>query len=294
MDLGPEEILLLVSRDPVKTAARLEEVKARKAAEARAKLAKDAARLLRSANARFRKAERSSDEDAERLRAEGEERLQDLAKIDRDAWPWSQWAWAARRDDVMVPPDGEAPVYEGLRVAVPHPITGEPEYAEFGRVHAGAIGVRSQGSQVWVQKSLDEVAAMKIAVEGMDVPVFEGLSREALEATIRRTLRYGGHWASLGWMWASDAWVREAWQLAGDVVVEMLSSSWSGSMELPVVKRGGLTKLPARHIRDERILAPTAAGWAEFVALVTDSKEPRQAMRAIGRQWWERRLPSMG
>jgi hypothetical protein len=131
---------------------------------------------------------------------------------------------------------------------------------------------------------------MKIAVEGMDVPVFERLSREALEGTIRRTLRYGGHWPSLGWIWASDAWVAEAWGLAGDVVVEMLSSSWSGSMELPVVKRGVLTKLAARHIRDGRILAPTAAGWAEFMELVAHSKEPRQSLRALAGSWWERRL----
>ena len=87
---------LLTQGDPGKTAARLEEVKARKAAEARAKLAKDAARLLRSANAGFRLAERASEEDVERLRAEGEERLEELTKIDPDAWPWAQWAWAAR------------------------------------------------------------------------------------------------------------------------------------------------------------------------------------------------------
>ena len=133
MELGPEEILLLVSRDPAKTAARLEEVKARKAAEARAKLAKDAARLLRSANARFRKAERAEPEDAERLRLEGEERLQDLAQIDPEAWPWARWAGAVRTTEVLVPPDGQAPVYEGLRVAVPNPVTGERQLAEFAQ-----------------------------------------------------------------------------------------------------------------------------------------------------------------
>jgi hypothetical protein len=83
MELGPEEILLLVSRDPSKTAARLAEVKARREAESRAKVARDGARLLRSINARLRKAERTEEPtEAARLRAEADDRLKDLARID--------------------------------------------------------------------------------------------------------------------------------------------------------------------------------------------------------------------
>jgi hypothetical protein len=117
MDLGPEDILLLISRDPEKTSRRLSEVKARREAEARKKVAEDASRLLRSANARFRKAERSSDvAEAARLRLEGEERLKDLAAVDPAAWPWARWMYAVRDRDVLVPDGGQAPVYEGLRV----------------------------------------------------------------------------------------------------------------------------------------------------------------------------------
>jgi hypothetical protein len=49
MELGPENIPLLISRDPEKTARRLAEVKARREAETKKKVAEDAARLLRGA-----------------------------------------------------------------------------------------------------------------------------------------------------------------------------------------------------------------------------------------------------
>ncbi len=82
MEMGPEEILLLISRDPAKTRERLDQVKARREAEARKKVAEDAARLLRSINARFRKAERTADaSEAARLRLEAEERRKPSAKV---------------------------------------------------------------------------------------------------------------------------------------------------------------------------------------------------------------------
>jgi len=287
MELGPEEILLLVSRDPEKTAARLAEVKARKAAEARAKLAKDAARLLRSANARFRKAERAEPENAERLRAEGEERLADLERLDPEAWPWARWVGAVRRTEVLVPPDGEAPVFEGLRVTVPSPITGEPEHGEFGRVLAGTIGFRPSGAVAWGMRTLEEVVAMRLEPEGMGVPAFDMLERETLEAGIRQRLRYGGVWDSLGWTRASDDWVAEAWALAGDVVVEMLES-WS-QQALPVVRDGELRVLQPRHRRGERVLAPTLEGFREFLGLVSGSREKRGVLRVVASRWWARR-----
>jgi len=87
MTLGPEEILLLVSRDPEKTAARLAAVRERRRGDARRKVTTDADRLLGSSNARFRRAERTTDSaEASRLRLEAEGRLEDLAAIDSDAW----------------------------------------------------------------------------------------------------------------------------------------------------------------------------------------------------------------
>ena len=90
-------------------------------------------------------------------------------------------------------------------------------------------------------------------------------------------------------MWAADAWVTEAWELAGDVVMEMLGSAWSGP-RVPAMRDGRLVLVEAKHLRGERVLAPTLAGWAEFVALAEESQVPKQELRAGGSLWWERRL----
>jgi hypothetical protein len=144
MDMGPEDILLLISRDPEKTALRLAEVKAKREVEARKKVASDAARLLRSVNARFRKAQRTADPaDSTRLRLEAEERLKDLAAVDYEAWPWAKWMHVVRERPVLVPPDGEAPVFEGLRIGAPNAWNPKStDFAEFGRVSGTTIGVR--------------------------------------------------------------------------------------------------------------------------------------------------------
>src|SRR5690606_2919745 len=95
----------------------------------RAKIAKEAARLLRQAAARFRKARESADpEKAARLREEGEQRLADLGEVDRQAWPWAPWMYAVRDQDAIIPEDGGAPVYEGLRIA--RPKAGAPDQLE--------------------------------------------------------------------------------------------------------------------------------------------------------------------
>ena len=54
MEMGPEEILLLISRDPDKTAQRLAEVRARREEEARKKVAADASRRVCLARAGYR------------------------------------------------------------------------------------------------------------------------------------------------------------------------------------------------------------------------------------------------
>ena len=54
-----------------------------------------------------------------RLRLEGEERLDDLAKVDPEAWPWARLMYAVRETNVLVTKDTGAPVYEGLRVGTP-------------------------------------------------------------------------------------------------------------------------------------------------------------------------------
>jgi superfamily II DNA or RNA helicase/predicted RNA methylase len=300
MDLGPEDILLLISRDPEKTARRLAEVKARREAEAKKKVAEDAARILRSANARFRKAERTEDvAEAARLRLEGEERLKDLANVDPAAWPWARWMYAVRERDVVVPADGEAPVYEGLRAGVPSPWNPEKvQFVEFGRVRGLSIGVREAGTATWSEQDVAKIAAMKLLPEHLDVawPADEeGDAAAAVEARIDQALRYGGNWTALSWTWASDAWMERTWARHGASVVRRLgsASSWYAEQQrVPAVVRGGLRILRgAQLVGADVVLPPTVAGWRQFLELAPASGLKFGEIEEAGVYWWDRKIP---
>ncbi|MBL8616687.1 MAG: DEAD/DEAH box helicase family protein [Deltaproteobacteria bacterium] len=300
MDMGPDEILLLISRDPEKTARRLADVRARREADARKKVAEDAARMLRAAQARFRKAERAADPaEAARLRQEGEERLKDLATVDPEAWPWARWMYAARETELLVPHDGAAPVYEGLRVGVPSPWDpSRVELAEFGRVKGAAIGVRPAGGAAWTPRELDALAQMKLQPEHLDAVFPAGEDVESLEAVERRVeegMRYGVDWPRLGWSWASDAWLERVWPKVGDVIIRGLSLAqrWSADQQhVPVVVRGALVIARGAALgRVDAWFAPTLDGWRRFLSLAPASGLKFGELEAAGLYWWDRRIP---
>jgi superfamily II DNA/RNA helicase len=134
--LSPEDILLMISRNKEKTRALLEDKKKRQAAEARARIGKEAARVLPAGRGPLpRRPPDHGPERAARLREEGEQRLADLEQVNTEAWPWARWMYAVRDADVIIPEDGGAPVYEGLRVARPR--AGAPDqldFLEFGQI----------------------------------------------------------------------------------------------------------------------------------------------------------------
>ena len=299
MELGPEEILLLISRDPEKTAQRLAEVKARREAEARAKVADDAARLLRSANARFRKAERLDDQvESARLRLEGEERLDDLAKVDPEAWPWARFMYAVRETAVLVTKDTGAPVYEGLRVGTPSQWNPEDiQYAEFGRVKGTSIGVRQVGSAHW--QSLDAAAldTMALAPEhyAVDWPETddERTARD-LEQRLDRDLRRWGNWHALNWEWTSDAWAEKWWPRIASKVVETLAGAsryYVTDQKVPVVVDGVLRIASGPELRRGDVIPPIAEGWREFLALAPASGLKWGELNEAGEYWWSRKVP---
>lgn len=267
MDMGPEDILLLISRDPEKTAQRLAEVKAKREEEARRKVAGDAARLLRSVNARFRKAERTADPAEEaRLRLEAEERLKDLAAMDPLAWPWARWMTVVREQPVLVPVDGEAPVYEGLRVGVPNAWNPElTDYAEFGRISGTSIGVREAGSAQWVAKELEQAAALKLEPGHLE-PAWPSDDDErtdkAVRARITNQLRYSGSWPSLGWSLASDAWLSRVWVRHGAEVIERLASAsqWYAQQQKVPPWRSSSTPTPPTSTPSFALSASERAG----------------------------------
>ena len=299
MELGPEEILLLISRDPEKTAQRLAEVKARREAEARAKVADDAARLLRSANARFRKAERLDDQvESARLRLEGEERLDDLAKVDPEAWPWARFMYAVRETAVLVTKDTGAPVYEGLRVGTPSRWNPDDiQYAEFGRVTGTAIGVRQAGTARWQSMDLAELDSLALAPEHYTVDWPEDdderVARD-LEQRLDRDLRRWGNWHALNWEWTSDAWAEKWWPRIASKVVETLAGAsryYVTDQKVPVVVDGVLRIASGPELRRGDVIPPIAEGWREFLGLAPASGLKWAELAAAGEYWWSRKVP---
>jgi hypothetical protein len=301
MDLGPEEILLLISRDPEKTSRRLAEVKARREEEAKKKVAEDAARMLRGANARFRKAERTEDPtEAARLRNEGEERLKDLATVDPAAWPWAKWMYAVRDRELLVPVAGEAPMSEGLRVGQPNAWNPDKiDFAEFGRVKGTSVGVREAGTATWTEQPIEKVAALGIQPEHLD-PTWpedeEARTDGAIATKIDQALRYGGNWTSLGWTWAADDWLGRAWARFGDRVVQKLAaaSSWyADQQQVPVIVRGELKVARGAVLgsAEVTVIPPTLAGWRHFLELAPASALKFGELDQAGTYWWDRRIP---
>jgi len=300
MEMGPDEILLLISRDPEKTARRLAEVKARREAEARKKVAADAARMLRGANARFRKAERTADlAESARLRQEGEERLKDLATVDPEAWPWAKWMYAVRDTNLLVPVDGAAPVYEGLRVGVLNAWNPDrTDFVEFGRVNGVSIGVREAGTATWSEQSIEKVAALGLQPEHMGA-VFpadeEGQADRATKGRIDSALRYGGDWTALGWSWASDDWLGRTWAKHGPGVVGKLAraSSWYAERQhVPMLRRGVLEIGRGGALSQaDVVLPPTEDGWRDFLSLAPDAGLKFGELDKAARYWWDRSLP---
>jgi len=299
MELGPEEILLLISREPEKTAQRLAEVKARREAEARAKVANDAARLLRSANARYRKAEVVSDPvEASRLRLEGEERLDDLAKVDPTAWPWARFMYAVRDNASLVTQDTGAPVYEGLRVGMPSQWNPEDiQYGEFGKVRGTTIGVRQAGSARWQSKELAELDAMGLHPDHYNAHWPDNDDDQVgsdLEQLIARDLRRWGNWHALNWQWAADTWIERWWPRFAPSVVESMAGAsryYVNDQKVPVVVDGKLRIAAGGELRRGDVLPPTLDGWREFLTLGPTSGLKWGELAGAGEYWWHRKVP---
>jgi len=299
MEMGPEDILLLISRDPAKTAERLAQVKARRDEEARKKVAGDAARLLRSVNARFRKAERSTDPaESARLRLDAEERLKDLAAMDPAAWPWAKWMYVVREQPMVVPSEGDAPVYEGLRVGVPNQWNPDTiDFAEFGRVKGSSIGARQAGSAQWAPQDINQISGLGLEPGHLD-PVWPGddeaRTEQAVRTRIDSQLRYSGSWPSLGWALASDVWLSRVWERHGAHIVEQMSnaSSWYAQQQkVPVLIDGGLHVTSGTHLRGAFVIPPTLAGWKQFLELAPASGLKFGELAQAGEYWWDLKIP---
>jgi hypothetical protein len=301
--LSPEDILLMISRNKEKTRALLEDKKKRQAAEARARIAKEAARVYRQAAGRFRDARQTTDaERAARLRDEGEQRLADLEQVSPEAWPWARWMYAVRETDVVIPDDGGAPVYEGLRVARAR--AGAPDqldFLEFGQIVSGdegeKIGLRAAGSPSWQIVSYNGLLA-GTPIVASELPRDGGpmwpddddeRTQAAIEKKIGEVFRYAA-FESLGWRGASDTWLEKWWPRFESRITESMIASFRGEL-VPVVGEEEISIVTGKEIRGKVIVPPTRAGWLRFLELAPKSDETYTSLRDIGLAWWGRKIP---
>ncbi len=311
-DLGPEEALLLISRDPEKTRQRLDALKAKRAEEARQKLAAGASQLVRGAERLFRKAERSEDAlEAGRLRQEAEARLKELDKVGADAWPWHPWAWKARDQTVLHAQDGLSPIfYEGLRAGYPTSLVSDQrEFVAFGRVQQGPdgprIGVRQAGTARWKGLGLEDLARLgalgeraSLLPEHLDPKDWptDDLQRadDELPRLIRQQLGWAGDWPRLGWHLAPEAWVERAWQQFGSLVLRKLASvsQWyARAHHVPALQGEQLRIVRGAELGAVQALPPGDAGWQRFLELAPASGLKFGELEAAGLWWWQRRIP---
>lgn len=301
--LGPDEVLLLISRDPDKTRKQLEAVRDRRRQEALAKLREEATRMLRSINTRFRQVSRMKDlEEAARVRGEAEARLRQLLLITPDAWPWAKWAVKVRDTAVVVTKNG-MPLSGGTRIGVPNPLNpAQVSYAEFGAVDptTGRIGYRLAGTPVWEE------------LDPLDVVMFQGVTpahmdpdwpEDEWDFTVRagqklasERLRYGADWLTLGWSRGLDEWRERAWATLGETIVTNMAKAPyynQKAQRLPALRNGKLVIDNGDAVvrTSAVVLPPTEAGWADFLARASASGLKFSELADAGFWWWGRNIP---
>lgn len=300
LDLGPEEVLLLISRDPEKTRVRLDAIKAARAAEARAKLLEEAVRIVRSANTRLRKAERTSDPtEAARLRLEAEERLKDLGAVDPEAWPWARQIPSVRERDVLVVSNTGLLLYEGLRLAIPSDWNADRvEHIELGRIVEDRIAVREAGTTAWTLKGTQEPSFARVRPEHLDgawPSNDEEVTMTAIQGRLSRE-RYLWDWRKLGWREGSEVWREAVWRRFGKDVLALMVRNADYATEpqlVPAIVQGRLTILTGRALGTPGavVLAPTNEGWRKLLEAARKADLKYTELDAMARYWWDRPFP---
>lgn len=303
MNLGPDEILLMISRDPERTRQMLDALKEKAEAERRAKIAEHARRTLYKANARFRRAEYKTGEIAAQLRAEGEELLEELSELDPQAWPFYPWAVNVREKEILVG-DAGVVLYEGLRVGVKSAYSDRKDYAEFGRVRGEKVGVRRYGAYDFVAYEAKDAAISMLKPENLHASWdFDA----DLEGALRGLEALGGwDWrlsegiasSSFSWQYASDQFMRRVWERLGAKITEALAGTagyYSRGQRVPVVKQGKLVIAKQEGIRDGRVLAFHLDGWRAFLQMaeqgLLDKSLSHTDLQDAADFWFARKVP---
>lgn len=301
MDMGPEEVLLLISRNPEQTALRLAELRSKREEEARTRMREAATKQLRGAASRFARARGHRDPvAAARLREEGEVRLRDLQKLDVETWPWGRFIERARHHDLVVLPGG-VPVWSGLRLRVPTEGGDDVRFYELGDVSGGYAWMREPGEVRWGRHDYRQLMKLRLRPEHFEPADWPGpADAESQAAALQESLRW--HWRDqngldrLGWHHADDAWLTVAWSRFGAQIVGKLSGTpqWNrGNQRVPFVANGRLQQGagPELAAGGAVVLPPTAAGFATFLELAPAAGLKWTVLNVLARGWWGRSIP---
>ncbi|MCB9639066.1 MAG: DEAD/DEAH box helicase, partial [Myxococcales bacterium] len=302
LEMGPDEILLMISRNPEKTKALIDAAKAKAAAERRAKMAKNAASLLITANARFRRAEYKEGEEAAMLRAEGEELLKHLSQVDPEAWPWYKWAVLVRERNMLVDRNGGPIAVEGMRFAVPSKYRDDLEYFELGRIVGSTIGYRALGDLTWSKIEIERFAGLEIKPEHYDAVFPEKPDQDALDKLRPRKRTFFGYGYGLtgvtGWGQASDTFLRWIWQQMGDEIAQYFAEEddWTARQQyIPVLSQSQVVIAQGKKVLDGRLFASTQEGWMSFLEhLRRGDVSPNLKLSELSKAasyWWGREIP---
>ena len=301
LEMGPEEVLLLISRTPEQTRQKLDALRAKAEAKRRRDEMERAQKLLANAAGQLTEArDAMTPERAERLRVGADAAFEALARIEADIWPWHALVDEARRRraDEILAREGCPPLFPGVWVRV------DGRWHEVGRFGwegtERALWVRRAGEASWRMHKADAVSGKTANDIAHRRPVEESDDWQRgviglVEATVYNPYR---GWKSLGWNHAAPEWLIEAWGIAGATVVEQagkVSASHYGTApemrfpyalngEVYVHRRGGPP--PAGAI----LLPPTADGWQRWLNLASDADHDFELRDDTSRWWWGRGL----
>ncbi len=300
LELGPDEVLLLISRTPDETRKRLDKLRAAAEAKRRADEAARAIKLLESGASQLVEARDAVDpERAERLLAGADAAFDAVARIDRDIWPWAGLLAAARKagaHDILAR-QGTPPLFPGSW------LRWDDDWYEVGRfgwqgTHR-MIWLRLAGDASWEGHKVANVARDKTDDDVSPTRPADVADNwtDGVERLVKSTIAnpYRG-WQAMGWSHAAPAWLETAWprvEATAKAEIASIRASYFGSNygpaetrfpfdlngEVYIHRRGG--KPPEGAV----LLPPTQAGWARWLRLAAND-EHKYALRDDTSKWW--------
>ncbi|MFM7203302.1 MAG: SNF2-related protein [Myxococcota bacterium] len=315
LELSPEDILVMISRNPEQTAERLAQVKARKKQESDKRLRDGGLSNMRAAIGLYRKTRgpRNTPEEATLARTMAEERLRAVQTIPPDIWPWVEHSSRVREQNLLL--WREALLWEGQQ------FMGDQKTHsgfEVGQLQEAGFYFRVNDELAWYQWPEQEKFATEYAHLLHPKRLIEGSRAPKDEATVKQyilaRLEYRRSWRSLNWTGAGESWLSTYWSQYGAFILQtMVNKSWQVVDQfIPVVENGKLViwnsgllrafeakraHLGARALSDAfvdlqgDVLPPTQAGYERFLRLAVESEFKWSFLDQTALDWWGISIP---